>query len=365
MNGTVATVLILVGFAVLSSEATAQIPAVVDGVRSVSNANSSLAEILTAVAWPAFALVIGIAYYRPITLFVTALGSRINKLSLFKVELELVPAAPATTTPLLDNIRSATLAAEISDSSSAMLDQVQIQTPADYVLIMLGDGTEWLTSRLFIAIVMVERMRGIKACVFVERSENSERSFVAVATVPQLRHALSRRYPWLEVAWLQSRLSIYPQFPPEPPNIQSQPDPKRMSADGWPLLNEFGSFTPNDARSIVAKFIESIQRDDMDITPLNVHTEAEWVSLRSRKERAQWVSKELLWTLLPSIAFEAWAPSLRDAPRAHLTRAVLRRPAPFVALVERNHEFSRLTNRGVLLEEIATQLGEEPDSKPH
>ncbi|WP_426161793.1 hypothetical protein [Pseudoduganella sp. R-34] len=365
MKSAVATLLMLAAYALIAGQAAAQHPAFTDGVRSGPDANSSLVGIVKALAWPVVALAMGIVFYRPITLFVAALGSRITRLSLFKVELELVPAAPATTMPLLDNIRSATLAAEIADSSSAMLDQVQIQTPADYVLVMLGDGTEWLTSRLFIAIVMVERMRGVKACVFVERSANSERSFLAVATIRELRQALTRRYPWLEVAWLQSLLSIYPGLPPIAPNTEWHPDPKRISAGGPPQLNESGSFTPYDARSIVARFIESLQRNEMNPDPGQVYIETEWVSLRSSKERAQWVSRELLATLLPNAAFEAWAPNLRDAPRAQLTRAVLRRPGPFVALVDGNREFSRLTNRGALLEETAAKLGEEPDDKPH
>ena len=47
--------------------------------------------------------------------------------------------------------------------------------------------------------------------------------------------------------------------------------------------------------------------------------------------------------------------------RGERTRAVLRRPTDFVALVEGDREFTRLTNRGALLEDIAAVLGEEPE----
>ena len=79
------------------------------------------------------------------------------------------------------------------------------------------------------------------------------------------------------------------------------------------------------------------------------------------QERAAWVTRELLGSLLPQSAFDAWAQGMRDAPRAQRTRAVLRGAAPFIALVEGDHEFSRLANRQALLEEIAATLGEEPE----
>jgi hypothetical protein len=70
----------------------------------------------------------------------------------------------------------------------------------------------------------------------------------------------------------------------------------------------------------------------------------------------------LLATLLPQDAFDGWANAGRDAPPARRTRGVLRKPAPFVALVEGNREYVRLVNRRVLVEEIAASLGEEPGS---
>jgi hypothetical protein len=87
-----------------------------------------------------------------------------------------------------------------------------------------------------------------------------------------------------------------------------------------------------------------------------------WVTLgQSIWERASWVTRELLAELLPADAFGTWTDAYRDAPAARRTRAVLRRPAPFVALVEGEREFMRLVNRRVLLEEIAASLGEEPE----
>ena len=166
--------------------------------------SSPFIGLLNVIAWPVVALVIGAMFRKPFSAFVVALGGRITKLSMFKVELELVPAGTAAATPFLENIRKAISGAEINDSSQMMLEQVELRTPADFAIIQLGDGDEWLTSRLFIAAVMLERMRNVRALVFVERGENTEQRFVAIVAPRQLRWVLAQKYPWLEAAWLRA-----------------------------------------------------------------------------------------------------------------------------------------------------------------
>jgi hypothetical protein len=150
-------------------------------------------ELAKALAWPIVALLIAAYFRRPISVFLNVIGRRITKFSIFKLEVELPPAIAATTTPLLDDIRTAATAAEIRDSTRMMLEQVQPGTPADFATIALGSGEAWLTSRLYIAAVMMERMRGTQVFVFVERAPFTERRLVAVASVRQVRWALARR----------------------------------------------------------------------------------------------------------------------------------------------------------------------------
>lgn len=324
-------------------------------------------ELVNALAWPVVALVLAGAFRRPITQFVGALGSRITKLSLFKVELELVPASAATIMPLLDDIRTATNPAAISDSSRMMLEQVQSGAPADYALVSIGQGEEWLTSRLYIAAVMMERMRGVKALVFVERTATTERRFIAVAQVRQLRWALSRRYPWLEAAWLRGLVSQYPAGLPANPQALPlgavwPPDPHTLAMPQPLVVSDTGGFEAWSARQLVGGLIQSLQRDTNPPVPPQPPGNGEWVMLKGgTQERATWVTRELLGSLLPQSAFDAWANGMRDAPRARRTRAVLRTAAPFVALLDGDREFSRLVNRQALLEEIASSLGEEPE----
>ena len=144
---------------------------------------STAVELVKALAWPLVVLLIAVVFRRPLALFVSAMGSRITKLSLFKAELTLVPATAATTTPLLDDIRTATNSAMISDSARTMLDQVQSTPPADFALIALGDGKQWLTARLYISAVRMARSGGVNVFVCVERAANPESRTVTFPAV--------------------------------------------------------------------------------------------------------------------------------------------------------------------------------------
>ena len=97
----------------------------------VSGSYGALAvELSKSLAWPAVALLIGLAFWKPLSSFISSLGGRVSKLSVFKVEIELASAKAPPTTPLLDEIKSETYQAPMGDSSRQMLEQVQSTLPA-------------------------------------------------------------------------------------------------------------------------------------------------------------------------------------------------------------------------------------------
>jgi hypothetical protein len=331
------------------------------------------AELAKALPWPIAAIVIAALLYKPLTGFITAIGGRITKLSLFKIELELKPAEAAASI-LLDDLRTATTPAEISDSSRTMLEQLQSATPAHYALISLGNGDKWWTSRLYIAAAMMQRMRSVQVFVFVEQTATSDQRLVAVAPVDQLRWALAQRYPWLEVAWVRANLTVLPSWPPATALPTGQPQPTLPAGAHWlpdpcapgtlrMITSDTGAFEPVMARQIAEKFIDSLQQPALPPGAPQEHWQ--WLSAARGYERAQRVTRELLTLLLPHEARDAWVNDLRDVPRGERTRAVLRRRLTnFVALTLEDREFSDLTNRRALLEDMAASLGEEPESGP-
>lgn len=309
----------------------------------------AVVELTKSLAWPLVALLVAVWFRKPIGDFIGAIGGRISKLSVFSLQLELTAAKPLSTTPLLDDIRAATSSALVSDSSRMMLEQAQSTEPADFSIISLGDGEEWLTSRLFIATVMMERMRGVKVFVFVERTPASERQFVAVANVRQLRWALARRFPWLQAALVRAEAA------------QSD-DPQTTTQ--VKVISDTGAVEPYQARQLVSTFIAALQRPPIAPTAAlpPATAPADWVHLGYSDERARWITRALLVELLPQSAFNSSAKALGDESRARRSRALLRCPMAFVALLDERREFLRLVNRQAYLEDVAASLGEEPES---
>jgi hypothetical protein len=263
-----------------------------------------------------------------------------------------------------------------------MLEQAQLNQLADFAVINLGSGDEWLTSRLFIAAVMLERMRGVQVFVFLENTPSTKQKFVAVAPLTHVRWSLAQHFPWLETAWVRAYLSIFPANPPSqaavPNGAAWLPDARSLSMTPSPFLSLNGGLNSWQARQIVSQFITLLQESlapppstanaassgpaMVASAPAQVQMQPSVTLGSAIQERASWVTRDLLGKLLPPEAFDLWADEGRDEPRMRRTRGVLRRPAPFVALVRGDREYVRLVNRAVLLEEIAASLGEEPES---
>lgn len=348
--------------------------------------------LISALAWPIAAIAIALTFRNPLGSFLSGLAGRVTKLSAFQVELELTAAPSAATSPLLDDIRNATTSASISDSSRMMLEQAQSTMPADYAVIDLGAGEEWLTSRLFIAAVMLERMRGVKVFVFLESTPTVAHRFVAICTLSEIRWSLGCKYPWLEAAWLRAYTTVFPAYAPAgvavPNGAAWLPDPLTINPAPSPIQSFTGALEPWSARNVVSQFIQLLQTSASAVpgpppllpAPVAANTFAgpasvlapvvaqsttsgdTWVIFASgTQERATWLSKQMLETMLPQEAFEVWAEEARDAPRARRTRGVLRRSGQFVALIRGDREYVRLVNRAVLLEEMAALYGEEPE----
>lgn len=298
-------------------------------------------QLVGYLAWPLAAVGIAFAFREAIGGFIGSLGGRLTKLSVFSVSVELTPAAPAGGTGFLGEVRSVANPAEINDSSRTMLDQVELTQPADYAVIDLGMGNEWLTSRLYVAAIMLKRMRGVRAFVFIGEEGGVKRRVLAVASADELRWLLAKRFPALELAW---QIALAGQFPP-----------MRYSTSPF-ITSASGAFDPMIARMITSNFIGILQQG-----PLKSPNASDWTVFdKPRGERGVWVTQELLQQLLPSCAFSAWAPAFRDASPGKLARAVLRRSGDVIALVNDDRSFDFAVSRRTLLEEAVSELAKEP-----
>jgi hypothetical protein len=311
--------------------------------------DDTLVEVIKAIAWPFFTLLVAIMFYAPARRFLEAVSARATKLSIFKIEFELLAAAKSSSSPSLDAIRRPE-GALVGDSSQMLFQQAQDASPADYASIDIGSGDEWLTSRLFIGAAMLERMRGVKCLVFIGRDQAPEGRLLAIAPLRRVRWALAQQQPWLEtafaVAYAEAHLNA------EVPHLPSISSIHALRPDQSYIKSLNGGLEPWRAGKLVKRFIQLVQ-------DAPGKTDDEWISLSGgRMEHASWVTTSLLHKILDSDAFEMWTFEDLDRPRAERAKAILRRKGRFVAVVNSDRRFLRLIDRYALLEDLAFKMDE-------
>jgi len=332
----------------------------------------NLGDLLKGLAWPVVTLLGILVLRQPITRFLEQVAGRASKLSVFKVEIELGDVAPpqAMNLPSLDDIQTPDATAWTSDSSGNLFQQIRDARVADYAVIDLGDGKDWLTSRIFIFAVMLERMRGLRHIVFLHTDNGRKRSFLGIARPNKIHWLFGQKYPWFEKAFADVYTDywsgfIYPPNPTNPPNQPSLPNQPNslnppiqyppVTPDPQLLLSENGALHPLRASNLVGSFLSKIQIHVPTVPPPG---SSEWAELRSESwEHAAWVDKLLLMQILagnltnPSVEYSLDIPSLDQAKR------VLRRTGEFVGLVDKDGIFVNVINRGALLEKLAAMTG--------
>jgi hypothetical protein len=124
------------------------------------------------------------------------IGQRVKKLSIFEFALELAAVPEFTTTaPALSDVRQLSPAEEFSSQAMALFDQIRNDAASDFAVIDLGTGQQWLTSRLFIFAVLLQRMRGLRCFVFVETGGQTRRRFIGISALERVRWCLARSIP--------------------------------------------------------------------------------------------------------------------------------------------------------------------------
>ena len=326
--------------------------------------------VVTGLAWPLVVLVSLLLLRKPLSTFFAGLGQRVTKLSAGVVALELSQVAElrAWSGPSLDQIRVPAPTDTAPDSSSGIFAQISQSSPADYTIINLGEGKRWLTSRLFILAVLMERMRGVKCLVFLAE-EAGRKQFVGTALPSKVRWALAKQYPWLEAAYVRAYYEVSKNF-----------DPKLTHASNVLITSDHGGLYDHIAQTLFKAFLEELQwplvtppymppdkKKELEERYKDFQPKPEngWEELRDGKlrERAEWLNEGSLKRLLKQHLHDSWTPNAPDDPAEERVRRVLRRSGPHVALLEEGRRFSSLVDREALLEAVAVSMGREGSGK--
>jgi hypothetical protein len=315
-------------------------------------------EFIKVIVWPLVVAGALVGFYQQIARFLDELGRRATKVSVYQVAFELatVPEfAPSWSIGSID-VRGLS-SADIFDSvADTLFKQLMGNVQADYAIVDLGEGKQWLTSRLFIFAVVLERLRGLRSFVFLERCGGVRRRFVGVASPDQVRWALARHYPWLEAAFAQAYSSVTPYDPRQRTDPYIFSDPYAFSDPNAPQLPL--------AKQLVRSFLHNIQQNQ-DPPPDQMES---WESFTTQAgklwERANWLDGERLERDLQGVLQTSWLLDSPDIASSRRTEAILRREGHFVALVEESGRFRRLVDRQAILEQVASKMGIPPGDRP-
>jgi hypothetical protein len=294
-------------------------------------------------AWPVAAVLIVLVLRHAIADALKGFGARATKLSVGVVAVELAAASARSWggTPL-DEIRHTAVTAPVGDSSAALVASLGDDSQADYALVDLGSGTEWLTSRLYTVASLVARMRRIRAVVFVS-SMCAHSRLVGVVDVVKLRWALASHFPWLELAFLEACSKTYSGV-----SIQVvERNLVNFAADG-----RFESWRAGQ----VLQNYKAILQHRQPVAPVG----SGWQQLGPGVwERAEWVTREGLFRLLgPSLVQTAVVRDL-DTTEEQFAKRLLRATEDFVPVVDDQRAFQRLINRGSFVNRSARLLADD------
>jgi hypothetical protein len=312
--------------------------------KSTQGGLDDVAGIVQPFIWPLILLILAIVFRRTIADFFAGAASRIKGVSFAGVAIELVPQ-PAQSLFLTDaavDIRHAGTDNDVNDSTlRSFYEQISSREPLEFAVVGLGEGREWLTSRLFILAVILRRMRGMQAVVFMDTAENGQDHFVGVCASDLVRWRLARAYPKLEAALAAGEARVWSQ-------LNAAGGPIQVS----PIDDDQGRFTDSgNAAELLRGFLAAIQ---VPAPPPN--DPGPWELLdQGIFEHAEWLDAPLLEKLLAgaldveAMGFDAF----QLADRSARVRAVVEHRGSWLPLVRTDGRFHGLIDRTRVVQSLA------------
>lgn len=321
-------------------------------------------DLLKATAWPIIALVALIMLHRPVSQLIGVIGQRVRKISIFKVELalgEMTKAQPSVETRI-DRLRMVAVAESGMEPILAGLGR---SAAADYVTIPIGADADraWITSRLFILAAILERSRSVRCLVFT----GEQGAYLGAAAVRDVRFTLGSRFPEYEQALFAAQAHVWGS---DIDSVQSS-----NAAEGAPMnvvrrrlsLEDFrgGGLSADAISAIAHRFL-----NESDIVCRDAAApSAGWIFLdrsqekppgQSTFERADWVTAGAIVEWLDDRISRGAVVAAAGAEGGEaLTRAIVRQPGAFVALLTKSGAFHGLCDRRLVVEAVARGAAEQ------
>jgi hypothetical protein len=308
-------------------------------------------DVVEALAIPVTIIVAVLVLREPLAQFVAGVGGRINKLSVagFSVELseatELRPAWELDMNGSRFDVRQLSPADVFDSYADSLLRQLAEPGSLDYMVVDLGVGRSWLTTRLFLFAHLLDRMRGLQAIVFVHGTASTDRTFLGVAPASVVRWRLAQQYPELEVQLAHAYAQEF--------------GPLHDGPRAPIVVSNSGALEKWQAGNVARWFLEGLQQHTPVMPP-----SAHWVEVRSGAdphhpndpvwERAEWIDIGDILRLLDADLDREHIVERdgEDIDRAQQVARVTACSGDFVAVL-RNDRFDRLIDRRHVVEQVA------------
>lgn len=313
-------------------------------------------EVLRVAIWPLIVLISLFFLSKPLTEFLESTASRITRFSAFDIEFELGPTTATSAVPLpsMERIKAPMDAIMGGDSSAALFEHLEAEGKAEYAVVDLGEGQEWLTSRVFIVASLFPRMRGVRTIVFLHSFQGAARVFLGCAAPREVRWRFAQTFPWLEVEMVCAECDVL---------RNRHGDPRLISARERIIFNNDGALDPYEASQIAETFIRRLRPDGP-----GPHG-SDWVLVHGAEadgvwERAEWLTASRLRMLLGDTMSRSRIVEDPDADGREYAARILRRSGEFVGQLDEAGVFLRLLDRRALVEEAAALLASSlPESR--
>jgi hypothetical protein len=308
-----------------------------------------IAALLSALVWPAVLAFVLYTYRNHLPGFFGKLVERVNKVDVAGVSLELAQAKPFVpdwpSSAQVPDLRHQATAIQLTDSSRAsFLSQLNDQGSGDFAEINLGNGEEWLTSRLYIISILFARMKGLECFVFLETVNSLRRRYVGWAEPEKIRWALARHYPWLEIAYADAYAEITGQ--------RSATVVTQHGRIGYP-------YAPLDAMAsidLLSAFLRRVQSSIPPAVPASAPADTDHVRIDpATREHAHWLRADMLEQILgPDLNTSCIkAAELQKGTGLAQMKPALDAKGDFVAVVTDEMRYDHLLRRDLLMEQVA------------
>jgi hypothetical protein len=293
------------------------------------------------IAWPMVAIIGLFLLRKPISNFLDVLGKRANEFSIGGLGIKLTTMNEAQLGDDVLTFRAADTFMFKSPTARRSLIRIFTQPGKyEFVAVNLGIGDKWLSSRLYIFAIMMQRMKALRCMVFLCAGDDTENQFIGAITPEKVRWGLAKLQPWLEKAYEKAYAET----------IESG------MAKPFSVLNGNGAIDAEVAEEILSKFVTNLT-----IRPTE-KDDREWVSLgpNNLPEHATWLSREYL---RQNLDYAFWTDVIVVSETKKEAKALLKCSAPYVAKIKKDGNFLSLIDRVAFLDEVIGKISDKLEKK--